>query len=42
VVAAIVALNVDTSNSRHFEHVVHDRVQDQINGIRDLIDSATK
>jgi eukaryotic-like serine/threonine-protein kinase len=42
VVAAVVALNVDTSNSRHFEHVVHDRVQDQINGIRDLIDSATK
>jgi eukaryotic-like serine/threonine-protein kinase len=42
VVAAIVALNVDTSNTRHFEHVVHDRVQDQVNGIKDLIDSATK
>jgi serine/threonine protein kinase len=42
VVAAIVILNLDTTDSRHFEHVVQDRVQDQINGIRDLIDSATK
>ncbi len=42
VVATIVVLNVDTSDSRHFEHVVRDRVEDQINAIRDLIDSATK
>jgi predicted Ser/Thr protein kinase len=42
VVAAIVALNLDTSNTRDFQNVVHDRVQDQVNGIRDLIDSATK
>jgi len=42
VVAAFVILNLDTSESRHFEHVVRDRVQDQINGIRDLIDGATK
>jgi eukaryotic-like serine/threonine-protein kinase len=42
VVAAIVILNLDTSESRHFEHVVRDQVQDQINGIRDLIDKATK
>jgi serine/threonine-protein kinase len=42
VVAAFVILNLDTSQSRHFEHVVSHRVQDQINGIRDLIDSATK
>jgi eukaryotic-like serine/threonine-protein kinase len=42
VVAAFVILNLDTSESRHFEHVVSNRVQDQINGIRDLIDGATK
>jgi hypothetical protein len=42
VVAAIVILNLDTSQSRHFEHVVTDRVQDQVSGIRDLIDKATK
>jgi hypothetical protein len=42
VVATIVALNLDTSGGRHFEQVVHDRVQDQVNGIRDLIDQATK
>ena len=42
VVAAFVILNLDTSDSRHFEHVVRHRVQDQINGIRDLIDGATK
>jgi serine/threonine-protein kinase len=42
VVATLVITNLDTSNSRHFEHVVHDQVQDQINGIRDLIDGATK
>ena len=42
VVATIVALNLDTSEGRHFEEVARDRIQDQINGIRDLIESATK
>jgi sensor domain CHASE-containing protein len=41
IVAAVIALNVDNTNSQHFEHVVRDRVQDQINGIRSLIESAT-
>jgi hypothetical protein len=34
----LVELRVD----QNIEHVVQDRVQDQINGIRDLIDSVTK
>ena len=42
IVAAIVVLNLHTSESRHFEHVVRDNVRDQINGLRDLIDNATK
>jgi serine/threonine-protein kinase len=42
VVATLVVTNLNTSDSRHFEHVVHNQVQDQINGIRDLIDGATK
>jgi eukaryotic-like serine/threonine-protein kinase len=42
VVAAVVILNLDTSESRHFEHVVRDRVDDQIQGLRDLIDEATR
>jgi eukaryotic-like serine/threonine-protein kinase len=42
VVAAVVILNLDTSESRNFEHVVRNQVQDQIDGIRDLIDKATK
>jgi eukaryotic-like serine/threonine-protein kinase len=42
VVATIVALNLDTSDGRHFEHVVRNRVEDQINGIRNLIDSGTR
>jgi sensor domain CHASE-containing protein len=41
VVAAVVVLNLDTSSTQHFEHVVRDNVRDQINGIRDLIDKAT-
>jgi eukaryotic-like serine/threonine-protein kinase len=40
VVAAIIVLNVDGSDSRHVEQVVRDRVQDQIDGIRRLIDQA--
>jgi serine/threonine-protein kinase len=42
IVAAIVALNLDTSEGRHFEQVVRDNVRDQVQGIRDLIDEATK
>jgi hypothetical protein len=42
VVAAVVVLNLDTSGSRDFEHVVRDQAKDQINGMRDLIDKATK
>jgi serine/threonine-protein kinase len=42
IVAAFVVLNLDSSNSSHFEHVVRTRVQDQIDGIRALIDGATK
>jgi len=41
IVAAVIVLNVDSSNSAHFEHVVRDRVQDQIDGIRKLIQQAT-
>jgi hypothetical protein len=42
IVAAIVILNTNTSEIHQFEHVVRNNVGDQINGIRDLIDSATK
>ena len=41
VVAALVIVNLDGSQAQDFEQVVRDRVQDQINGIRDLIDKAT-
>ncbi len=41
VVAALVIVNLDGSQARDFERVLTDRVGDQINGIRDLIDSAT-
>jgi eukaryotic-like serine/threonine-protein kinase len=41
IVAALVIVNLDGSQAQDFERVVNDRVQDQINGIRDLIDSAT-
>jgi serine/threonine-protein kinase len=41
VVAALVIVNLDGSQAQDFEQVVGDRVQDQINGIRDLIDQAT-
>jgi serine/threonine-protein kinase len=41
VVAALVIVNIDSSQAGDFERVVRDRVQDQINGIRDLIDQAT-
>ena len=41
VVAALVIVNLDGSQAQDFERVVTDRVEDQINGIRDLIDQAT-
>jgi eukaryotic-like serine/threonine-protein kinase len=41
VVAAFVVLNLDSSDGRHFEHVMRNRVQDQIDGIRAVIDKAT-
>jgi len=42
VVAAIVIANVDSGGAQDFERVVTERVQDQIDGIRKLIDDATK
>jgi eukaryotic-like serine/threonine-protein kinase len=42
VVAAIVIVNVDGGGAQNFERVVNERVQDQIDGIRNLIDDATK
>jgi serine/threonine-protein kinase len=42
VVAAFVVANLDTGDGRQFERVVQDRIEDQVNGIRDLIESATK
>jgi serine/threonine-protein kinase len=41
VVAAIVIVNVDSGGTQNFERVVNERVQDQIDGIRNLIDDAT-
>ncbi len=41
VVAALVIVNLDGSQAQDFERVVTNRVEDQINGIRDLIDRAT-
>ena len=41
IVAAIVIVNLDGSQAQDFNNVVRDRVNDQINGIRDLINSAT-
>ena len=42
VVAAIVIANVDSGGAQDFKRVVSERVQDQIDGIRNLIDDATK
>jgi serine/threonine-protein kinase len=42
VVAAIVIANLDSGGAQDFERVVSERVQDQIDGIRKLIDDATK
>ena len=41
VVAVIVIVNVGGSGAQDFERVVSERVQDQIDGIRKLIDDAT-
>jgi sensor domain CHASE-containing protein len=41
IVATVIALNVDNSNTQHFEQVVRDRIQNQIDGIRSLIEQAT-
>jgi hypothetical protein len=38
-VAAVVIVGSGGSNSHHYERVVRDTVNDQINGLRDLIDS---
>jgi eukaryotic-like serine/threonine-protein kinase len=42
VVATLVVTSMDSSNGKEFQQVVRENVQDQINGVRDLIDSATK
>jgi hypothetical protein len=42
VVAAIVIVNLDGNGTQDFERVVGQEVQDQIDGIRKLIDDATK
>jgi hypothetical protein len=42
VVAAVVIVNVDGSGTQDFERVVNERVQDQIDGIRKLIEDATQ
>jgi eukaryotic-like serine/threonine-protein kinase len=41
VVATLVIVNVDNNSSQNFERVVSERVQDQIDGIRNLIEDAT-
>jgi hypothetical protein len=41
VVAAIVVANLGDGGTQNFEQVVSERVQDQIDGIRRLIDDAT-
>jgi serine/threonine protein kinase len=42
IVATLVILNLDNSQTHDFEHVVTDQVSKQINGLRDLIEQATK
>jgi serine/threonine-protein kinase len=41
-VAAVVIVGSGDSNSQHYEKVVRDTVNDQINGLRDLIDSGRR
>jgi serine/threonine protein kinase len=42
IVAAVVLLNSDSSQTQDFERVVRDSVKDQVDGLRSLIESATK
>jgi eukaryotic-like serine/threonine-protein kinase len=42
IVAAVVLINSDSSQTHHFEHVVRNTVNDQIQGLRQLIDDATR
>jgi eukaryotic-like serine/threonine-protein kinase len=42
VVAAIVIVNLDGNSTQNFQRVVGQEVQDQIDGIRNLIENATK
>ena len=42
IVAAVVLLNSDSSQTQHFERVVRDSAKDQVDGLRQLIESATK
>jgi serine/threonine-protein kinase len=42
IVAAIVLVNTDTQNTQKFERVVQDTVNEQVDGLRNLIDKATK
>jgi hypothetical protein len=42
IVATLVILNLDNSQTRDFERVVSDEVNQQIDGLRNLIDDATQ
>jgi hypothetical protein len=42
IVAGIVVLNSDSSQSHEFERVVRDTIRDQVDGLRALIDDATR
>ena len=42
IVATLVVLNADTSQTRDFERVVTDEVSKQIDGLRNLIEEATR
>jgi serine/threonine protein kinase len=42
IVAAVVVLNSDSQKNREFERVVRDTISEQVDGLRALIDDATK
>ncbi len=42
IVATLVVLNLDNSQTRDFERVVTDEVSKQIDGLRNLIEDATQ
>jgi eukaryotic-like serine/threonine-protein kinase len=42
IVAGVVVLNSDSTQSQEFGHVVKDTVRDQVDGLRQLIESATR